>query len=682
MLEWALQAARALGNRAAEAWALHQLGTRALCLLDTATARAALTEALRLREALGDEIGAAVSRHNLQILLGPPPPPRSEGPDSPPSGGAGRLRLLLIGAVATITALLIAVPLARAVPWPSGSQPPTVTATATTGPAASANPGLTVPQGVRREATGPRGAPVEYSVSAAGASTPTCTPPSGATFPLGETIVRCSAGNSAGQTAEASFAVTVQDTTPPLLSVPSALAVPGATGATVTYPVSATDLVDGDVPVDCDRRSGSTFPAGDTAVSCVASDRQGNRVERSFTVSVTREPKPANMPPKLVLPEDRTIEGNIKGGATVTFAVSATDVGDNPPPRPSCDRQSGALFAVGPTRVTCSVQDSGGLRAEGSFTITVRDTEKPVLSLPQDPQTAEATSGESATVPYQTSATDIVDGVVDADCRPKSGEIFKVGETRVSCSAKDKAGNEAQGTFRVVVSAPMPDLVVRSIDRASVEGGESCVVRYTIENRGKGTARESVASIVIASRQVREVPPTQPLVPGESRQDQVSVPLGPCESPVAITVTVNANPDQGKRIEESDESNNARSDVLRPDLTVESVKLVPSRQSAALNNCTIEIEYTLRNVGKADARASTTRITTSPGSSREVPAERLGANQSLGYTATVPVACPRPAASTPSTAPTASTAVTVTVVVNADGEVDESNRNNNTASFP
>jgi hypothetical protein len=49
-LERELEAARQLGDRAAEAWCLHQSGTRALCLEDTPTARADLTEALRLRE--------------------------------------------------------------------------------------------------------------------------------------------------------------------------------------------------------------------------------------------------------------------------------------------------------------------------------------------------------------------------------------------------------------------------------------------------------------------------------------------------------------------------------------------------------------------------------------------------------------------------------------------------------
>ena len=72
-LEHALRAARSSGHRGAEAWALHQLGSRALCLGDLFAARTMLTSALELREQLGDEPGAALTRHNLSLLDGGPP---------------------------------------------------------------------------------------------------------------------------------------------------------------------------------------------------------------------------------------------------------------------------------------------------------------------------------------------------------------------------------------------------------------------------------------------------------------------------------------------------------------------------------------------------------------------------------------------------------------------------------
>lgn len=70
-LQHALQAAQSLGDLAEKAWALHQLGTRLLCLGDKEAARSLLIQALRLRTTLGDRAGAAVTRHNLNLLFAP-----------------------------------------------------------------------------------------------------------------------------------------------------------------------------------------------------------------------------------------------------------------------------------------------------------------------------------------------------------------------------------------------------------------------------------------------------------------------------------------------------------------------------------------------------------------------------------------------------------------------------------
>ena len=70
-----LTAARALGDRPAEAMALHQLGTRALCVGDTSTARELLQAALRLRTTVGAFAAAEVTQHNLSLIMTPPPPP-------------------------------------------------------------------------------------------------------------------------------------------------------------------------------------------------------------------------------------------------------------------------------------------------------------------------------------------------------------------------------------------------------------------------------------------------------------------------------------------------------------------------------------------------------------------------------------------------------------------------------
>jgi HYR domain len=153
-------------------------------------------------------------------------------------------------------------------------------------------PSLTLPADQTVEATGPDGATVTYTVSASdaqdGTLTPSCSPASGSVFPLGTTTDNCSVTDSIGLTTAGSFTVTVQDTTPPSLNLPGDITVQAGKPATVTYTPAptATDLVDGSVPVNCSPASGSVFPLGTTTVNCSATDAHGNTATGSFTVFV------------------------------------------------------------------------------------------------------------------------------------------------------------------------------------------------------------------------------------------------------------------------------------------------------------------------------------------------------------------------------------------------------------
>jgi len=106
--------------------------------------------------------------------------------------------------------------------------------------------------------------------------------------------------------------------------------------------------------------------------------------------------------------------------------------------------------------VTCTAKDKADNEATAGFEVTVRDTTKPELALPPDIITAEATSKDGAVVDYDASATDLLDGPITPDCSPASGSTFGLGETTVSCSATDKAGNKATGSFEVTVQDTTP----------------------------------------------------------------------------------------------------------------------------------------------------------------------------------------------------------------------------------
>lgn len=69
------RAGEALGDRAIEAWVLHQLGSRAACLGHSPEAKTLLSRALEIRRAIGDRAGAAATKHNLGFVGGVPPSP-------------------------------------------------------------------------------------------------------------------------------------------------------------------------------------------------------------------------------------------------------------------------------------------------------------------------------------------------------------------------------------------------------------------------------------------------------------------------------------------------------------------------------------------------------------------------------------------------------------------------------
>ena len=162
----------------------------------------------------------------------------------------------------------------------------------------STAPTLVVPMSpVIESAADPTGAAVNYLalVSATDAvdSAPdlSCAPPSGSTFPLGTTRVTCTATDSAGNSATASFDVTVIDTTAPTLSLPTSTVfelIQGPDGSVVEFTslVSASDLVDPAPDLDCNPASGTTFAPGETTVNCTATDSSGNAATGSFTVLV------------------------------------------------------------------------------------------------------------------------------------------------------------------------------------------------------------------------------------------------------------------------------------------------------------------------------------------------------------------------------------------------------------
>jgi large repetitive protein len=332
-------------------------------------------------------------------------------------------------------------------------------------------PRFALPEKVSALATSRQGAAVTYAVAARdavdGAIVPSCTPRSSATFSVGHTVVRCSASDSHGNERRVSFGVQVLDG-PPTLQLPDTVnaAAVDARGASVPLRFAAADAVDGSIEASCSPAK-QIFPIGSTKVTCSAKDSAGNVVSGSLVVVVRDEAAP-----RIVLP-DSPLVVNATGpkGGTATWRASAVDNVDGSVTL-SCDRNSGEVFAVGDTRVTCSARDRAGNVAKDSFTVSVRDNDPPVVTVPSAPVVESADDADGARVSFSATADDAVDGAVSVKCDPSSGSLFPLGDTRVSCTARDSAGNSSKpASFTVSVrdtTRPRLQLPASPLEAAAV----------------------------------------------------------------------------------------------------------------------------------------------------------------------------------------------------------------------
>jgi hypothetical protein len=235
------------------------------------------------------------------------------------------------------------------------------------------------------------------------------------------------------------------DTTPPVITAPANITreAAGPSGTVVTFTATAVDNTDGAVAVVASPASGSTFPLGTTPVGLAASDRAGNTASASFTVTVRDTIAPVVSVPSNITAEATSAAGAAVGypAPTATDAVGVTSISSSP--------ASGSTFALGTTTVNVSARDAANNIGTGSFTVTVRDTTAPALTVPAS-QTLEATSAAGAVATFAASATDAV-GVTSLTYSAASGSTFPIGTTTVTVTARDAAGNASSGSFTITV---------------------------------------------------------------------------------------------------------------------------------------------------------------------------------------------------------------------------------------
>jgi hypothetical protein len=140
-------------------------------------------------------------------------------------------------------------------------------------------------------------------------------------FPMGTTTVVVDANDASGNVATDSADITVEDTTSPVVTVPSDITVTATmpAGAVVDWIASALDIVDGSITPTCTPASGSTFAHGTVAVNCVATDAADNTGSAGFSVIVLNA-QPTADAQSVTFDED----------TTKAITLSGNDVDDYP----------------------------------------------------------------------------------------------------------------------------------------------------------------------------------------------------------------------------------------------------------------------------------------------------------------------------------------------------------------
>ena len=301
-------------------------------------------------------------------------------------------------------------------------------------------------------------------------------------FAIGDTVVDLVVKDPSGNEGTGQVTITVVDTTGPLLSGVSdvALDAVNANGAASAGQIQATasDLVDGPLEVVLTvggNELPANYPIGVTEVTVTATDKSGITSTGTLLVTVTdvTDPIIASSPVSL---EADGASGYAGSKDAILAAVSATDNVDDAPMVTLSDDSLGDL-PLGPTQVAVTVKDAAGNSTEGTVSVTVVDTTKPTITVSNLVLTVDSTdevvaSSDARVTAWieNVAATDIVDGATTVT-NSALPENFAVGETNVvTFTSSDAAGNEATAEGTVILTVGPAVSVAAPITIVSVDG--------------------------------------------------------------------------------------------------------------------------------------------------------------------------------------------------------------------
>ncbi len=262
-----------------------------------------------------------------------------------------------------------------------------------------------------------------------------------------------------GTTAEQVMQLQVRsfDVTPPVVTVPAPITREATSpqGTAVGYSASATDNVDGPLPVSCAPASGSVFPLGTTDVNCSAKDEAGNVGSASFTITVVDTTPPAI---SLAVSPQANPAGWHKDPVSIQWTVtdivgvtSATGCGA----ATFVDDTQGTL-------VTCTARDAAGNTSSRSVTVRL-DRTAPSIGFAAPSPLANANGWHRTDVFVGYAFSDAGSGLVPG--APTGGTLTFTNEgagQAQTVATVDVAGNVASATSPVLSIDKTPPQIAGS----------------------------------------------------------------------------------------------------------------------------------------------------------------------------------------------------------------------------
>jgi alpha-tubulin suppressor-like RCC1 family protein len=309
------------------------------------------------------------------------------------------------------------------------------------------------------------GATVRFAATATdNCSTPTITYSQnpGTVFAIGRTVVTVTAKDACGNPTVKSFTVTVTDTQFPVLVGVPANATVECDAVPAAAIVTATDNCSTSVPTFTQTRTN-----GDCANNYTLSrtwstkDASGNTTTATQVITVQDTKAPVlTMPADISVPNDNNV-----CGATVTFAATATD--NCSTPTITYSQNPGTVFAIGRTVVTVTAKDACGNLTVKSFTVTVTDTQFPVLVGVPANTTVECDAVPAAAI---VTATDNCTTSVPTFTQTRTdGNCANNYTLTRTWSTKDASGNTTTATQVITVQDTQAPVLSAAPDNVTVE---------------------------------------------------------------------------------------------------------------------------------------------------------------------------------------------------------------------